>query len=565
MQVAAGFEDMEFLHSFKPFQSGFNLVCPVIDRFSPLSYCVADYIHRKKAPHSGYESCYRCSLDFVFTIHGLSLYREIGEECVQCAKLRKKYLDISMGPVPDEILAVAPAFYITQMDIFGPLTVYVPGHSMNLRNKKVIEAKIYALVFACPITKCVNMQVIENKAVDGILDGVQRLGCEVGLPKYILTDKDSGIMKALSECEIKLLDVQHLLYKENGIVFKTAPVSGHNFHGLVEKKIGVAQDCLEKMGVKTLRLHATGYQTLLKLVENDMNNLPMGYTYGRKADNSPMMRLIFPNLLKIGRNNHRNVAGPIKLPRNPGEILAKIEKGYQTFFEIWNTTMVPRLMRAPKWFDSKVQLSIGDLVYFRLVENELNSNWSVGKIVDVVYGRDGIVRKASVQYQNSSEGFDSKRVTERAARSLIRLFNIDDKGWMDDMSQAEKILNILEKENYQSGQNVCLFDASCDFDRTKLGDKLKAWLVTHKTACKVCCCYAHCKFESHSKGARSLKSLEMKATDVHDMLDISWVTQEEYEDLLVEGSPNPSIGGLTGLLARTRTDLNGADDGLFGC
>lgn len=64
LQVAAGFEDMEFLHSFKPFQSGFNLVCPVIDRFSPLSYCVADYIHRKKAPHSGYESCYRCSLDF---------------------------------------------------------------------------------------------------------------------------------------------------------------------------------------------------------------------------------------------------------------------------------------------------------------------------------------------------------------------------------------------------------------------------------------------------------------------------------------------------------------------
>ena len=54
------------------------------------------------------------------------------------------------------------------------------------------------------------------------------------------------------------------------------------------------------MGVEKMRLHAMGYQTLMKLIENDLNNLPFGYGYGRSADNSPLMKLIYPNMLKIG-------------------------------------------------------------------------------------------------------------------------------------------------------------------------------------------------------------------------------------------------------------------------
>ena len=45
---------------------------------------------------------------------------------------------------------------------------------MNLRNKKVLESKYYVSVFARPISKCVNLQVTENKAADGIIDGINR-------------------------------------------------------------------------------------------------------------------------------------------------------------------------------------------------------------------------------------------------------------------------------------------------------------------------------------------------------------------------------------------------------
>ena len=133
-----------------------------------------------------------------------------------------------------------------------------------------------------------------------------------------------------------------------------------------------------------MRLHATGLQTVMKLVENDMNNLLMGFSYGRDSDNSPLLKLIFPNMLRCGRMNTRALSGPVRLPKNPGELVEKIEKGYSVFFKLWNTTMVPKLMKQSKWYNNMEELKVNDIVYFRKVESELSSKWTVGKIVNVV-------------------------------------------------------------------------------------------------------------------------------------------------------------------------------------
>ena len=108
---------------------------------------------------------------------------------------------------------------------------------MPTRNRDALDVMCYVLVFVCPVTKLVNMQVIESKKAEGVVDGINRLGCEVGLPSFVLVDQDSGIMKALKEAEVNLKDLQYILYKEKGIKFKTCPVSGNNFHGAFEMRI----------------------------------------------------------------------------------------------------------------------------------------------------------------------------------------------------------------------------------------------------------------------------------------------------------------------------------------
>ena len=154
-----------------------------------------------------------------------------------------------------------------------------------------------------------KFSVIESKSADGVLDGITRLACEVGVPTLMLVDQDSGIMKALREDEVDIKNLDLKVHKEKGMRFKTCPVSGHNYHGLGEVKIRTVQECFDKCDLSKLRLHATGLQTLCKLIENDMNNLPMGFSYGRDADNSHVLKMLCPNMLRVGRMNTRSLDG----------------------------------------------------------------------------------------------------------------------------------------------------------------------------------------------------------------------------------------------------------------
>ena len=52
---------------------GFNMKTPVLDRYSPLAYSVAQYIHYVVSGHGGLETCNRLSLERVFIIQGISL------------------------------------------------------------------------------------------------------------------------------------------------------------------------------------------------------------------------------------------------------------------------------------------------------------------------------------------------------------------------------------------------------------------------------------------------------------------------------------------------------------
>ena len=75
------------------------------------------------------------------------------------------------------------------------------------------------------------------------------------------------------------------------------------------------QHGLNDCGLKEQRLHATGLQSLCKLVENAHNSVPIGYSYDRDMDNTAKLKIITPNMLKMGRTNQRTLDGPIRLAK----------------------------------------------------------------------------------------------------------------------------------------------------------------------------------------------------------------------------------------------------------
>ena len=436
---------------------------PVLDRYSPLSYCIAQHVHWSLSAHRGAETCYRESLQHCYIIQGLPLFLELQGECIRCKKIRKRYMQQLMSPLSEHQLTVAPPFWAAQMDLFGPCTLYVPGKERETRRNPVMTYKAWVLVLVCPVTKLANIQVCEKSDASGILDGLTRMFCEAGVPKVLLCDDGSAVVKALREAEIDIRNLEQKLITEYGASFKIVPVSGHNMNGLVERAIRTIQDSLEESGLKSYKLNAVGLQTLCKLVENQFNNFPLGFKYSRDADNSEVFKILTPNQLRHGRNNARSLDGPVRLPGNLSEMAKRVSDVYEAWFKIWSTSAVPKLAHRVKWFHPQGNLEKGDIVYFQKDSSGLDNRWTVGMIEEAVEGTDGFVREVVIRYRNASE--DNDRFTNRAARSCVRLHNMDDQNLFDDLHEltrrlknvnnGEDIINLLHFESHEISDKDC--------------------------------------------------------------------------------------------------------------
>jgi len=115
---------------------------------------------------------------------------------------------------------------------------------------------------------------------------------------------------------------------------------------------------------------------------------------------------------------------------------------YNAWFKIWSTVAVPKLAERTKWFKPNKNLEVNDIVYFQKDSSSIDSQWVTGMIEEVVMGNDGLVREIVIRYRNATEDFD--RFTNRAARSCVRLFNLDDQNLYDDLHELTERLNNVE-------------------------------------------------------------------------------------------------------------------------
>ena len=451
---------------------------PVTDRFSPLSYSIASYVHGIE--HRGVESTFRIVQEQVHIIRGFGLLKEIDSDCIKCKKKRGKFCEVLMGPIDDNQVTVTPAFYCCQIDLMGPVKVFCPGFERDTRNSKAKETKNWILVAACTTTKALNIQVVDKSDTRGILEALSRLGCEATWPKFFYCDADSAILKIMKDMNVELRNFQYQLYSEHGAIFEVCPVGGHERQGLVERRISTVQSSLKELGLATMRIHSMGLQTMCKMVENTLNNLPYGFTQARSDTNQSLYKLISPNLLRHGRNNNRSLSGPVKLSSDNNKMLQEVEKRNDAWFKIFKDSCIPNLVMQQKWFKNETDLAVGDLVYFRKTDSELGEgDWCVGLIDQVIPSKDMKIRKVIVKYRNTNEDFD--RFSKRNSRKIVKLWNVEDESVWDDLSWVQQKIVEFQKV---PGSNV---HASPVIIESKFEN------------CISCCCRIHCNVTFHGK------------------------------------------------------------------
>ena len=171
---------------------------PMVDKHSPIAYSIVNQVHwyHPTAAHSGVETVWRYVLQQVYIIEGRSLVKMVRSSCERCRYLNKKSIDVAMGPVSPHNLTIAPAFYITQVDLAGPFHAYSQHH-------KRTTVKVWILVFCCCATTTTNLKLMDDYSTTSFLNGFMRFSCEVGYPKTLLPDEGGQLIKG---CESMKLD-----------------------------------------------------------------------------------------------------------------------------------------------------------------------------------------------------------------------------------------------------------------------------------------------------------------------------------------------------------------------
>ena len=391
---------------------------PIMSSHSPIAYALCDEIHwyHPEVMHRGVETLIRHTYKVAYIIGGRSLITTMKDACERCRFLLKKEVQVAMGPKDDSNLCIAPAFYNTQVDLFGPFDSY-----SNANKRATI--KVWFSVFCCSTTGAIDVKILEDYSTDSFVLAFIRFSCRYGYPLNLYPDAGSQLLKGSKDMVISFQDIKWKLELEFGIQFYPCPVASHYVHGKVERKIGQIKESVE-INLRNRRLSIIQWETLMHQIANSINNLPIGV--GNKTWSLENLDLITPNRLILGRNNNRCPTAPLVLSNDVKKIISTNEQIFKAWFDSWLLSYVPTLVPQPKWFVTNRNVSIGDVVVFSKSEKDFENTYQFGMVVSIHPSKDGLIRSVDIEYQNHNENV--KRQTKRGVREIVVIHPVEELG-----------------------------------------------------------------------------------------------------------------------------------------
>ena len=408
-----------------------TFIVPIVDRYSPLAYAIVNQFHweDKTVKHCGVESTIRAVMSLAHILRVRDLVKSIKKNCKRCRYILKRTVEVIMGPTSKDQLCVAPPFYITQVDLCGPFKAY------SVHNKRA-TIKIYICTFVCCTTGMTTLKIMESYDAVQFLNAFSRFSCELGFPKKLLIDEGSQIVCGCENAVLNIVDLKGTLSREYGVEFRTSPVGGHYYNGKAERKIRSIQEVLTKT-VHLARLSVIEWETVCAEIANSINNLPIAI--GNETDELEHIDLITPNRLRLGRNNQRSPVGPLEVTDKLERLMRLKVEVFESWWESWLVSAVPKLMPRPKWFVNERDVKEGDVIIFCKDDGKVTGEYKYGMIQSVTTSKDGNVRAATIRYRNAHENID--RTTNRAVRSLVLIHRVDEIDLMEELGNAATYAN----------------------------------------------------------------------------------------------------------------------------
>ena len=361
--------------------------------------------------------------------------RQIVHKCVDCRRVDgKPYSALPMPPLPYHRVNIEYPFSTSGVDYAGPL--YVKTIEANSKGEKA-----YILLITCTSTRAVHLELTHDLGAQSCIRALRRFIAKRGIPKLMISDN----AKTFEATETKEF------LRDRGIdwdfILPYAPWNG----GFYERMVRSTKRCLKKV-LKKNSLTYEEMQTLLMEVENTINNRPLTY-----IENDSTIEPLSPNHLIYGRClpmwSHEINASDAKPDGLPNTLscsrkrFAYRQKILHDFKKRWASEYLNLLrekQRIPQTKDLRIA-KIGDVVL--LGDKTPRLNWKMGKIIDLIKGKDGLARGAVVRVAGSN------KVLRRA---VVSIFPLEERAGesVPERSTGESPLGLVPEHSIPGGKAI---------------------------------------------------------------------------------------------------------------
>jgi len=338
---------------------------PVVSVASDMFHAYLSFVHLTEMPHMGVENTLRRIQERFYPVgNARAAIQKFRKACSKCRIMLKNVVDLELADFPSVRTTVAPPFWAVQLDI-----------AMSFSAKPVLASKktfnCHALVIVCLLTSATNIHVMEGLTTQAVIQALERHSSRYGVPAQMYVDSGTQLEK-LQDARFQLRDVGILLGAQKFTITVATP-KAHQQQGRVEAKVKGIRKILQAWSRSTNECNTLiGWETLFARIASAINDVPIA----RGSASAPSdlgWEIITPNHLMLGRNNHRQLEGPIKVTNCPQSQLEKNRLISARWYEIFIQRL--SLLIPPPAAKHDRQPTVGDVVLFLFSDPNFKKLW----------------------------------------------------------------------------------------------------------------------------------------------------------------------------------------------
>lgn len=366
-----------------PFEVKHPILLPKSHRLTDL---IVEKIHKDNC-HPGLKTMQNLVYQKFWILSPRSAIYRCLAHCIRCFRAKPKSLSPSMADLPSFRISQVKAFSNVSLDYAGYFKITLA----KTRNPKILKA--YVCVFVCCATKALHLELVSDLSTEAFLAAFRRFQARRGRISNLYSDQGTNFVGANNLLKVYAQQAAQQL----SITWHFSPAGGPHFNGLSESAVKSLKTHLNKVTDSHLMTYEEFY-TLLCQIEAVLNSRPLCAMSEDPNDLLPLTPGHFLTMEPITSFPEPELSN-INLNRlNRWQLLQRM---HADFWKRWSREYLHTLQQRTRWTTSCSNLALGSLV---LIKDEQKSplQWSLGRVVRLHPGTDGVVRVATLKTQQGT-------------------------------------------------------------------------------------------------------------------------------------------------------------------